>query len=68
MKINKNTKVKVTYRPELGTGKVPQVAEASGGEYRVDVVFEKGGKKVFRNLPTESSCASGGYFSPVSKR
>ena len=45
MKIKKNTKVKVTYRPELGTGAVLQVSETPGGEYQVDVVFEKEGKR-----------------------
>ena len=44
MQIKKDTKVKVPYCPELGTGAVLQVAEAPGGEYQVDVVFEKGGK------------------------
>ena len=43
MQIKKDTKVKVQYRLELGTGAVLQVAEASGGEYNVDVVFEKNG-------------------------
>ncbi|OEU80719.1 MAG: hypothetical protein BA872_01190 [Desulfobacterales bacterium C00003060] len=37
--------VKVTYRPELGTGAVLQVAEAHGRKYQVDVVFEKDGKR-----------------------
>jgi hypothetical protein len=31
MEIKKDTKVKVPYRPELGTGAVLQVAEAPGG-------------------------------------
>ncbi|WDN89323.1 hypothetical protein BuS5_02291 [Desulfosarcina sp. BuS5] len=43
MEIKKDTKVKVQYRPELGTGAVLQVAEAPAGEYNVDVVFEKDG-------------------------
>ena len=33
MEIKKDTKVKVPYRPDLGTGAVLQVAEAHGGEY-----------------------------------
>jgi hypothetical protein len=41
MQIKKDTKVKVRYRPELGIGTVLQVAEASGGEYNVDVVFDE---------------------------
>ncbi|RLB78481.1 MAG: helicase [Deltaproteobacteria bacterium] len=51
MKIKKNTNVKVTYRPELGTGAVLQVAEAPGGEYQLDVVFEKDGKRFLETFP-----------------
>ena len=51
MEIKKNTKVKVQYRPELGTGAVLQVAEAHGGEYHVDVVFEKDGKRFLETFP-----------------
>ena len=51
MQIKKDTKVKVQYRPELGTGAVLQVAEASGGEYNVDVVFEKDGKRFLETFP-----------------
>ena len=51
MEIKKDTKVKVTYRPELGTGEVLQVAEAPGGEYQVDVVFEKEGKRFLETFP-----------------
>ena len=42
MQIKKDTKVRVQYRPELGTGAVLQVAEVPGGEYNVDVVFGVG--------------------------
>ena len=45
MQIKKDTKVKVQYRPELGTGAVLQVAEALDGYTQVDVVFEKDGKR-----------------------
>ncbi|MBW2570515.1 MAG: hypothetical protein JRE47_14415 [Deltaproteobacteria bacterium] len=45
MQIKKDTKVKVQYRPDLGSGAVLQVAEAPGGKYNVDVVFEKDGKR-----------------------
>jgi hypothetical protein len=51
MQIKKDTKVKVQYRPELGTGAVLQVAEAPGGEYNVDVVFEKDGKRFLETFP-----------------
>ena len=51
MQIKKDTKVKVQYRPELGTGSVLQVAEASGGEYNIDVVFEKDGKRFLETFP-----------------
>ena len=51
MEIKKDTKVRITYRPELGTGAVLQVAEASGSEYNVDVVFEKDGKRFLETFP-----------------
>ena len=51
MQIKKDTKVKVQYRSELGTGSVLQVAEASVGEYNVDVVFEKDGKRFLETFP-----------------
>jgi len=51
MEIKKDTKVKVPYRPELGTGEVLQVAEAPEGEYQVDVVFEKDGKRFLETFP-----------------
>jgi len=35
MEIKKDTKVKVPYRPDLGTGAVLQVAEGPGEEYQV---------------------------------
>jgi hypothetical protein len=36
MQIKKDTKVKVQYRPELGTGTVLQVAEAPGSYTQID--------------------------------
>jgi len=51
MQIKKNTKVKVQYRPEQGAGSVLQMAEASGGEYNIDVVFEKEGKRFLETFP-----------------
>ena len=51
MQIKKDTKVKIQYRPELGTGAVLQVAEAPGGEYNVDIVFEKDDKRFLETFP-----------------
>jgi SNF2 family DNA or RNA helicase len=51
MEIKKDTKVKVPYRPDLGTGAVLQVAEAPGGYTQVDVVFEKDGKRFLETFP-----------------
>ena len=51
MQIKKDAKVKVQYRSELGTGAVLHVAEASGGEYNVDVIFEKDGRRFLETFP-----------------
>ena len=51
MQIKKDTKVKVQYRPELGTGTVLQVAEAPGSYARIDIVFEKDGKRFLETFP-----------------
>ena len=51
MQIKKDTKVKVQYRHELGTGAVLQVAEALDGYTQVDVVFEKDGKRFLETFP-----------------
>lgn len=51
MEIKKDIKVKVPYRPELGTGAVLQVSEAPGGYTQVDVVFEKDGKRFLETFP-----------------
>ena len=51
MEIKKDTKVRVTYRPELGSGAVLQVAEALDGYTQVDVVFEKDGKRFLETFP-----------------
>jgi SNF2 family DNA or RNA helicase len=51
MQIKKDTKVKVQYRPEMGTGTVLQVAEALDGYTQVDVVFEKDGKRFLETFP-----------------
>jgi SNF2 family DNA or RNA helicase len=51
MQIKKDTKVKVQYRPELGSGTVLQVAEAPGSYTQIDVVFEKDGKRFLETFP-----------------
>ena len=51
MQIKKDTKVKVQYRLELGTGAVLQVAETLDGYTQVDVVFEKDGKGFLETFP-----------------
>lgn len=51
MAIEKDTKVRVPYRPDLGTGSVLQVAEGPGDEYQVDIVFEKDGKRYLETFP-----------------
>ena len=51
MQIKKDTKVKVQYRPELGTGAVFQVTEALDGYTQVNVIFEKDGKRVLETFP-----------------
>ena len=50
MELNEHTKVKVINRPELGSGEVLRVEERHG-EYLVDVVFEKDGKRVLETFP-----------------
>lgn len=50
MAIKENSKIRVKYRPELGSGEVIRVSEENG-EYKVDVVFEKGGKRILETFP-----------------
>ncbi len=50
MELKEHTKVKVNYRPELGSGEVLRVEERHG-EYLVDVVFEKDGKRLLETFP-----------------
>ena len=50
MELKEHTKVKVIYRPELGSGEVLRVEERHG-EYLVDVVFEKDGKRLLETFP-----------------
>ncbi|MFQ5486488.1 MAG: DEAD/DEAH box helicase, partial [Desulfobacterales bacterium] len=51
MELKRDTKVRVPYRPDLGTGSVLQIAEGPGEEYQVDVVFEKDGKRFLETFP-----------------
>ena len=52
MAIKENTKVKVKYRPELGAGEVIRVSEEEG-KYKIDVVFEKEGKRILETFPQD---------------
>ncbi|MBF0566121.1 MAG: hypothetical protein HQK89_12860 [Nitrospirae bacterium] len=49
MDIKKKSIVKNIYRPDPGSGEVLQVCE-EGGVYKVDVVFEKDGKRILETL------------------
>ena len=51
MVIEKDIKVRVPYRLDLGIGSILQVAEAPGDGYQVDVVFEKDGKRFLETFP-----------------
>jgi SNF2 family DNA or RNA helicase len=51
MMLKEKTKVRVLNRPALGAGEVFKVAEDSKGEYQVDVVFEKDGKRLLETFP-----------------
>ena len=51
MQIKKDTKVKSRHRPELGTGTVQHVAETPGSYTRIDIVFEKDGKRFLETFP-----------------
>jgi superfamily II DNA or RNA helicase len=50
MAVKENSKVRVKYCPELGSGEVIRVCEENG-EYKVDVVFEKGGQRILETFP-----------------
>ena len=52
MIIKENSKVKIKYRPELGQGEVIRVSEEEG-DYKVDVVFEKDGKRILETFPKD---------------
>ncbi|KJR40409.1 helicase domain-containing protein [Candidatus Magnetoovum chiemensis] len=50
MAINVNSKVRLKYRPELGSGNVIRICEEHG-EYKADVVFEKDGVRILETAP-----------------
>lgn len=50
MAIHVNSKVRLKYRPELGSGDVIHICEEHG-EYKVDVVFEKDGVRTLETVP-----------------
>lgn len=50
MKLQENAKVRVKYRPDLGSGEVLRIEERHG-EYLADVVFEKDGKRFLETFP-----------------
>ncbi len=52
MDIKENSKVKVKYRKELGAGEVLRISE-DGDEYKVDVVFEKDGRRILETFPED---------------
>lgn len=50
--LNEKTKVRNKYRPDLGSGEVFKVSEGDG-TYKVDVVFEKDGKRILETFPED---------------
>lgn len=50
MPVKEYSKVKVKYRPDLGSGEVIRVSEERG-EYKIDVAFEKDGKRILETFP-----------------
>ena len=50
--LKEKTKVINKYRPELGSGEVFKVSEGDG-TYKVDVVFEKDGKRILETFPED---------------
>lgn len=52
MIIKENSKVKVKYRPELGAGEVIRISEERG-IYKIDVIFEKNGKRILETFPQD---------------
>jgi superfamily II DNA or RNA helicase len=52
MKVKENTKVHVKCRPDLESGQVIRISGAAG-ECKVDVVFERDGKRIFETFPED---------------
>src|SRR4030043_2380443 len=50
--LQKKTRVRIKYKPELGSGEVLRVSEEEG-IYKVDVVFEKDGKRILETFPED---------------
>src|SRR4030043_801222 len=48
--LQEKTRVRIKYKPELGSGEVLRVSEEEG-IYKVDVVFEKDGKRILETFP-----------------
>src|SRR4030043_350218 len=48
--LQEKTRVRIKYKPELGSGEVLRVSEEEG-IYKVDVVFEKDGKRILEKFP-----------------
>jgi SNF2 family DNA or RNA helicase len=50
--LQEKTRVRNKYRPELGSGEVLRISEEEG-IYKVDVVFEKDGKRILETFPAD---------------
>ncbi|OHE56183.1 MAG: hypothetical protein A2Z47_14550 [Thermodesulfovibrio sp. RBG_19FT_COMBO_42_12] len=50
--LQEKTRVRIKYKPELGSGEVLRVSEEEG-IYKVDVVFEKDGKRILETFPED---------------
>ncbi len=48
--LQEKSRVRIKYKPELGSGEVLRVSEEEG-IYKVDVVFEKDGKRILETFP-----------------
>ncbi len=50
--LQEKSRVRIKYKPELGSGEVLRVSEEEG-IYKVDVVFEKDGKRILETFPED---------------